>query len=148
VRLLRGISPSWSRAAWSASNSGMERRAVRNTAIRCRLAVPGIRTDTPASRVRGVTLALHRPPSAPIGHGCEVRMARRTVMDLVRSPARSASGRFVLRVLRDLRNLALIDRGMTLAATAFTSVLPILIVAGAVRSRLDPHSRPFLAEHL
>jgi membrane protein len=37
---------------------------------------------------------------------------------------------------------------MTLAAHAFTSVLPILIVAGAVRSRLDPQSGPVLAEHL
>ena len=53
-----------------------------------------------------------------------------------------------MRVLRDLGNLALIDRGMTLAATAFTSVLPMLIVAGAVRSRLDPRTGPIFVEHL
>ena len=75
-------------------------------------------------------------------------MARWTGTDLVRSGARSASGRFALRVLRDLGNLALVDRGMTLAATAFTSVLPILIVAGALRSRLDPQTAPDFAEHL
>ena len=75
-------------------------------------------------------------------------MARWTGTDLVRSGARSASGRFALRVLRDLGNLALVDRGMTLAATAFTSVLPMLIVAGAVRSRLDHTTAPIFAEHL
>ena len=37
---------------------------------------------------------------------------------------------------------------MTLAATAFTSVLPMLIVAGAVRSRLDPATGPIFVEHL
>ena len=45
-------------------------------------------------------------------------------------------------------SLQLIDRGMTLAAHVFTSVLPILIVAGAVHSQLDPQSGPILAEHL
>jgi membrane protein len=75
-------------------------------------------------------------------------MAQWTVNGLARSGARSPAGRFALRVLRDLGNIALIDRGMTLAATAFTSVLPILIVAGAVRSRLDPRTRPIFAEHL
>ena len=75
-------------------------------------------------------------------------MALWSATGLVRAGARSASGRFVLRVLRDLGNLALIDRGMTLAATAFTSVLPMLIVAGAVRSRLDPATGPIFVEHL
>jgi len=37
---------------------------------------------------------------------------------------------------------------MTLAAHVFTSILPILIVAGALRSRLDPRSGPIFAEHL
>jgi membrane protein len=51
-------------------------------------------------------------------------------------------------VLRDLGNLALVDRGMTLAAHVFTSILPILIVAGALRASLDPQSGPIFAEHL
>lgn len=75
-------------------------------------------------------------------------MARWTVNGLVRTGARSAPGRFVLRVLRDLGTLALVDRGMTLAAHVFTSILPILIVAGAVRASLDPQSGPLIAEHL
>ncbi len=75
-------------------------------------------------------------------------MARWTVKGLVRTGARSAPGRFVLRVLRDLGSLALVDRGMTLAAHVFTSILPILIVAGAVRASLDPQSGPLIAEHL
>ena len=75
-------------------------------------------------------------------------MARWTVNSLVRAGARSASGRFVLRVARDLGNLELVDRGMTLAAHVFTSILPILIVAGALRSRLDPQTDPIFAEHL
>ncbi|KAF2412065.1 hypothetical protein B1729_16990 [Microbacterium sp. B35-04] len=37
---------------------------------------------------------------------------------------------------------------MTLAAHVFTSILPLLIVAGAIRSRLDPGSGPILAEHM
>ena len=37
---------------------------------------------------------------------------------------------------------------MTLAAHVFTSILPILIVAGALRSRLDARSGPIFAEHL
>ena len=37
---------------------------------------------------------------------------------------------------------------MTLAAHVFTSILPILIVAGAVRSRLVPSPGPLIAEHL
>ena len=75
-------------------------------------------------------------------------MARWTVNSLVRTGARSASGRFALRVARDLGNLELVDRGMTLAAHVFTSILPILIVAGALRSRLDPQTGPIFAEHL
>lgn len=75
-------------------------------------------------------------------------MARWTVNGLVRTGARSAPGRFVLRVLRDLGSLALVDRGMTLAAHVFTSILPILIIAGAVRASLDPQSGPLIAEHL
>jgi membrane protein len=53
-----------------------------------------------------------------------------------------------LRVARDLARLELIDRGMTLAAHVFTSIIPILIVAGALRSRLDPKTGPIFAEHL
>jgi membrane protein len=75
-------------------------------------------------------------------------MARWTGSRLVRTGVRSASGRFILRVLRDLGRIALIDRGMTLAAHAFTSILPILIVAGALRSRLDANTGPIFAEHL
>ena len=75
-------------------------------------------------------------------------MSRWTVDGLARSGARTASGRFALRVARELGRLQLIDRGMTLAAHVFTSVLPILIVAGAVHSQLDPQSGPILAEHL
>ena len=74
-------------------------------------------------------------------------MARWTMNRLVRTGARSASGRFALRVARDLGDIELIDRGMTLAAHVFTSILPILIVAGALRSRLDPQSGPIFAEH-
>jgi membrane protein len=75
-------------------------------------------------------------------------MARWTVNRLARSGARSASGRFALRVGRELASLQLVDRGMTLAAHVFTSILPILIVAGALRARLDPASGPIFAEHL
>lgn len=75
-------------------------------------------------------------------------MARWTSDRLVRTAVRSAPGRFALRVVRDLGSLALIDRAMTLAAHAFTSVIPILIVAGALRSSLDEQSRPIFAEHL
>ena len=75
-------------------------------------------------------------------------MARWTVNSLVRIGARSAAGRFVLRVARDLGDLSFIDRGMTLAAHVFTSILPILIVAGALRSSLDPQTGPIFAEHL
>ena len=75
-------------------------------------------------------------------------MAWWTVNGLVRAGARSASGRFALRVARDLGNLQLVDRGMTIAAHVFTSVLPILIVVGALRSRLDEGISPIFAEHL
>ena len=75
-------------------------------------------------------------------------MARWTVNRLVHTGARSASGRFVLRAARDLGDIQLVDRAMTLAAHVFTSILPILIVAGALRSRLDPASGPIIAEHL
>jgi membrane protein len=75
-------------------------------------------------------------------------MSRWTMNRLVRAGAGSPTGQFALRVARELGDLALVDRGMTLAAHAFTSVLPILIVAGALRSRLDPDSRPIFAEHL
>ncbi len=77
-----------------------------------------------------------------------VLMAWWTVNRLARTGARSASGRFALRVARDLGNLELVDRGMTLAAHAFTSVLPILIVAGALRARMDPANAAIFAEHL
>ena len=75
-------------------------------------------------------------------------MARWTVDRLARIGVRSAAGRFALRVARDLGSLALIDRAMTLAAHAFTSIIPILIVAGALRSSLDADTRPIFAEHL
>lgn len=75
-------------------------------------------------------------------------MAQWTVNRLVRIGAGSAPGRFALRVARDLGDLELFDRGMTLAAHAFTSVLPILIVAGALRAELAPEDGAVLAEHL
>ncbi len=75
-------------------------------------------------------------------------MAGSTVNRLVRTGARSASGRFVLRVVRDLGNLELVDRGMTLAAHVFTSILPILIIVGALRATLEPQADAIFAEHL
>ena len=75
-------------------------------------------------------------------------MAQRTENRLVRAGARSASGRFALRVGRDLRDLEVVDRGMTLAAHVFTSILPILIVVGALRATLDPQADAIFAEHL
>jgi membrane protein len=75
-------------------------------------------------------------------------MARWTTSRLVRSSARSPAGRFALRVARDLGDLGLVDRGMTLAAHTFTSVLPILIVVGAVQSRLDARTAAIFAEHM
>ncbi|KQX06891.1 hypothetical protein ASC59_03440 [Leifsonia sp. Root1293] len=53
-----------------------------------------------------------------------------------------------MRVARDLGRMQFVDRGMTLAAHAFTAILPILIVAGAVRASLSPESGPIFAEHL
>lgn len=75
-------------------------------------------------------------------------MAQRTENRLVRAGVRSASGRFALRVGRDLSDLEFVDRGMTLAAHAFTSILPILIVVGALRATLDPQADAIFAEHL
>lgn len=75
-------------------------------------------------------------------------MARWTVNNLARTGARSATGRFALRIARDLRDVELFDRGMTLAAHAFTSILPILIVAGALRGRLEPGAGAVFAENL
>lgn len=75
-------------------------------------------------------------------------MAQWTLNRLVRTAARSPSGRFALRVARDLGDLEIIDRAMTLAAHVFTSILPILIVAGALRASMDPRTGPIFAEHL
>ncbi|MDY0910780.1 YhjD/YihY/BrkB family envelope integrity protein [Microbacterium sp. CFBP9034] len=66
----------------------------------------------------------------------------------MRTAARTVPGQVVLRVGRDLGNLALVDRSMTLAAHAFTSILPILIVVGALRARMEPGTGPVFAEHL
>lgn len=67
---------------------------------------------------------------------------------LVRAMSRSAAGRFVMRALRDVRNLELFDRAMTLAAQAFTSILPILIVGGSLRGTLNPEADAMFAESL
>lgn len=67
---------------------------------------------------------------------------------MVRTGVRSAAGRFALRVGRDLRNIEVVDRGMTLAAHVFTSILPILIVVGALRATLEPQADAIFAEHL
>ena len=75
-------------------------------------------------------------------------MTRWTTSRLVRRSARSCAGRFSLRVARDLADLGLIDRDMTLAAHTFTSVLPVLIVVGAVQSRLDTRTAAIFAEHM
>ena len=75
-------------------------------------------------------------------------MARWTVTDLVRSGARSASGRFALRVLRDLGNLALIDRGMTLAATCVHVGPADPHRRGRAAFEAGPSTRPIFAEHL
>ena len=75
-------------------------------------------------------------------------MAQWTENRFVRTGVRSASGRFALRVGRDLRDIEVVDRGMTLAAHAFTSILPILIVVGALRATLDPQADAIFAEHL
>ena len=75
-------------------------------------------------------------------------MARWTVTRMARTGARSPSGRFALRVMRGLGDIQLVDRGMTLAAHVFTSIIPILIVAGALSSRLDSTSTSVFAQHL
>lgn len=75
-------------------------------------------------------------------------MARWTANGLARSGTRSPVGRFVLRVMRDLGSVQLVDRGMTIAAHVFTSVLPILIVAGAVEANRGSERVLLFAEHL
>lgn len=75
-------------------------------------------------------------------------MVQPPVSQLVRATVRSAPGRFVLRALRDLRDLELFDRAMTLAAQAFTSVLPVLIVASSLRGSLNPEADSMFAENL
>lgn len=75
-------------------------------------------------------------------------MARWTVSGLARTGSRSPAGRFVLRVARDLGNVQLVDRGMTIAAHVFTSVLPILIVVGAAEANTGSGRVSLFAEHL
>lgn len=75
-------------------------------------------------------------------------MAQPPVSRMTRASARSAPGRLVMRALRDLRDLELFDRAMTLAAQAFTSILPILIVAGSVRGSMNPEADALFAENL
>ncbi|WP_043445152.1 YhjD/YihY/BrkB family envelope integrity protein [Arthrobacter sp. L77] len=67
---------------------------------------------------------------------------------LIRAGVRSAAGRVVLRSFRDLRDLELFDRAMTLAAQAFTSILPILIVTGSLRGSVNPEADSLFAESL
>ena len=67
---------------------------------------------------------------------------------LTRASVRSPSGRFVLRAFRDVRNLELFDRAMTLAAQAFTSILPILIVGSSMRGSLNPEADAMFTESL
>lgn len=45
------------------------------------------------------------------------------------------SGRTILRMLESLVDIELADRAMTLAAKAFTSVLPVIIAASSIRRR-------------
>ena len=75
-------------------------------------------------------------------------MAQPLMNRLVRASVRSAAGRFLMRALRDIRDLELFDRAMTLAAQAFTSILPILIVAGSLRGRLNPEADAMFAQSL
>ena len=70
-----------------------------------------------------------------------------------REPPRASRCAIGVRALRAAsrprsRQPAAHRQGMTLAAHVFTSILPILIVAGALRSRLDPQTGPIFAEHL
>lgn len=75
-------------------------------------------------------------------------MARWTANGLVRTGTRSPAGRFTLRVARDLGSVQLVDRGMTIAAHVFTSILPILIVVGVLQSSLGSQRVSVFAEHL
>jgi uncharacterized BrkB/YihY/UPF0761 family membrane protein len=75
-------------------------------------------------------------------------MAQLPVNRLMRAGVRSPAGRFAMRVLRDIRDLELFDRAMTLAAQAFTSVLPVLIVAGSLRGSLNPEADSAFAQNL
>jgi len=75
-------------------------------------------------------------------------MAESTSNRLVRTGVRSSPGRFAVRVARDLRDVELFDRAMTLAAQVFTSILPILIVAGSLRGRLNPEADSAFVENL
>jgi uncharacterized BrkB/YihY/UPF0761 family membrane protein len=78
----------------------------------------------------------------------EVTMSQKPMNRLVRASVRSGAGRFVMRALRDIRSLELFDRAMTLAAQAFTSILPILIVAGSLRGSLNPEADALFAQSL
>ncbi|MBT0993293.1 YihY/virulence factor BrkB family protein [Cellulomonas sp. DKR-3] len=53
------------------------------------------------------------------------------------STRRTATGRLLERVVRDLVGIELFDRAMTLAAQAFTSIVPLLLVAAALRPGED-----------
>jgi len=75
-------------------------------------------------------------------------MAQPLMNRLVRASVRSGAGRLVVRALRDIRELELFDRAMTLAAQAFTSILPILIVAGSLRGSLNPEADALFAQSL
>ncbi|WP_231728664.1 YhjD/YihY/BrkB family envelope integrity protein [Arthrobacter sp. EPSL27] len=75
-------------------------------------------------------------------------MVQPAVNRLMRATVRSTAGRLVLRVLRDIRDLELFDRAMTLAAQAFTSILPVLIVVGSLRASLNPEADAMFAENL
>ncbi|GAA1812396.1 YhjD/YihY/BrkB family envelope integrity protein [Agromyces neolithicus] len=75
-------------------------------------------------------------------------MAQLPVNRLARAGVRSVAGRFVMRALRDIRELELFDRAMTLAAQAFTSILPVLIVAGSLRGSLNPEANSLVANNL
>jgi len=75
-------------------------------------------------------------------------MSQKPMNRLVRTGVRSATGRFAIRALRDIRNLEVFDRAMTLAAQAFTSILPILIVAASLRGSLNPEANALFAQSL
>lgn len=75
-------------------------------------------------------------------------MVQLPVNRLMRATVRSAAGRLALRVLRDIRDLELFDRAMTLAAQAFTSILPVLIVVSSLRASLNPEADALFAENL